>query len=146
MSVIAETDPTGSRLSLDVFDPAGFSTGDSAVFQPLPSVNELSPDLVAHFPPAVRDLLADGLPPTVDEAGVQLTEAGLIDEVIAVLSQYPEAADAFLAAPPPASAGPALVSVQVGSGFPNRYRVVVTSLDRQSEIKVQLIEDPAPAD
>lgn len=146
VSVIADTDPTDSLLSLDVLDPAGFSTGDSAVFQPLPSVNELSPEIVALFPPAVRDLFADGLPATVDEAIAQLTDEGLLDEVIAVLSQNPEAADAFLAAPPTASADPALVSVQVGSGFPDRYRVVVTSLDRQSEIRVQLIEDSAPAD
>ena len=144
--VIADTDPTDSLLSLHVFDPDGFPTGDSAVYQPLPSVNELSPDIVALFPPAVQDLFVDGLPPTVDEAIAQLTEEGLLDEVVDVLGQYPEAADAFLAAPPPASADPAQVSVQVVRGFSDQYRVVVTSLDRQSEIRVQLIEDAAPRD
>jgi hypothetical protein len=60
--------------------------------QPLPT--ELPEEISALFSQEVLDLFADGLPPTINEATAILSEAGLLDEVTAVLAANPEANDA----------------------------------------------------
>jgi hypothetical protein len=67
--------------------------------QPLP--DQLPPELAALFPPEVTALFPDGLPPTLEEARDTLREAGLLDVVMDILNEHPEAMDAVQSAPPP---------------------------------------------
>lgn len=66
--------------------------------QPL---SPLPDEITALFPDEVRALFPDGLPPTVQEATDALSEAGLLDEVTAVLAEHPEASEAIYATPAP---------------------------------------------
>lgn len=63
-------------------------------FTPQPLPGELPEEVTALFSPEVLDLFADGLPPTIEEATAMLSEAGLLDEVTAVLADNPEANEA----------------------------------------------------
>ena len=65
--------------------------------QPLPA--ELPPEIVDQFSPEVVEFFADGLPPTIDEAIAQLDDAGLLDEVTAVVTSNPDVFDAIYATP-----------------------------------------------
>jgi hypothetical protein len=67
--------------------------------QPLP--DQLPPEIAALFPPEVNALFPDGLPPTQQEAMDILREAGLLDVVMDILNQHPEAMDAVQSAPQP---------------------------------------------
>ncbi|MDJ0768076.1 MAG: hypothetical protein QNJ12_04750 [Ilumatobacter sp.] len=69
-------------------------------FEPQP-LTPLPDEIVALFPPEVQEAFPDGLPPTIQEATEVLGEAGLLDEVSAVLEEHPEASDAIYATPPP---------------------------------------------
>lgn len=69
-------------------------------YEPQP-LGPLPEEISALFPPEVAELFPDGLPPTIQEATEVLTEAGLLDEVTAVLSEHPEASDAIYASEPP---------------------------------------------
>jgi hypothetical protein len=60
----------------------------------------LSDEIVALFPEEVTALFPDGLPPTIAEATQVLSEAGLLDEVSAVLEEHPEASAAIYAQSP----------------------------------------------
>lgn len=66
--------------------------------QPLPPLPE---EISALFPAEVLALFPDGLPPTINEATEILSEAGLLDEVSAVLSEHPEAQEAIYSVPAP---------------------------------------------
>ena len=68
--------------------------------QPLPE--QLPPEIAELFPPEVTALFPDGLPPTQQEAMDILNEAGLLDVVMDVLDENPEAMDALQSAPRPA--------------------------------------------
>ena len=76
----------------------GFLAG-STVFQPQPLPAELPEDVRALFPQEVIDLFDGELPPTIEEATQMLSEAGLLDEVTAVLRDHPEASDAIYGVP-----------------------------------------------
>lgn len=76
----------------------GFLAG-STVFQPQPLPAELPEDVRALFPQEVIDLFGGELPPTIEEATQMLSEAGLLDEVTAVLRDHPEASDAIYGVP-----------------------------------------------
>jgi hypothetical protein len=69
--------------------------------QPLPE--RLPEEIRELFSPEVLELFADGLPATLDEATTVLDDAGLLDEVSAVLTEHPAARDAILGTevPPP---------------------------------------------
>ena len=69
--------------------------------QPLP--DQLPPEIADLFPPEVTALFPDGLPPTQQEAVEILEEADLLDEVMDVVNEYPEAMDALQSAPRPAA-------------------------------------------
>lgn len=68
--------------------------------QPLGPIPE---EISALFPDEVLALFPDGLPPTIEEATAILSEAGLLDEVTAVLSEHPEASEAIYATEAPPS-------------------------------------------
>lgn len=68
-------------------------------FEPQPLPTELPPEIVEQFSPEVVEFFADGLPPTIDEAIAQLEEAGLLDEVTAVVTSNPDVFDAIYATP-----------------------------------------------
>ena len=68
--------------------------------QPLPE--EFTDAVSEVFPQEVRDLFADGLPATIEEATAMLSEAGLLDEVADVLAENPEANEAVFASERPA--------------------------------------------
>ena len=106
--------------------------------QPLPTVEQLPAEVIELFPQEVRDLFADGLPATVEEAIEQLNEADLLDEVTSELNQNAVAVDALLGGSA-ASTAPARVSLDVGSSGSGRYRVLVTSVDPDAEITVELV-------
>lgn len=103
------TDPTSGAASVPVPNAPGqlapwqdgfVSVASIYTSPPLP---ERLPDQIRDlFSPEVLELFADGLPPTLDEATQVLDEAGLLDEVSAVLSEHPEARDAILGAEAPA--------------------------------------------
>jgi len=76
----------------------GFLVG-STVYQPQPLPSELPPDVVALFPQEVVDLFAGTLPATIDEATKMLSDAGLLDEVSAVIQEHPEASAAIYGTP-----------------------------------------------
>ena len=105
-----------SFLTAQVFDLAGYAVTAPAVFQTLPSLGEPDDEVIDLFSQDVRDLFVDGLPETVDEAVLQLEDAGLFGEVIAVLDENDLAGDALLRGSG-ASPGPAEVSVDVSQGF-----------------------------
>lgn len=109
----------GAGASVAVFDGAdstAFDTDDSvqllpwadgflriSVEYPPQPLTPLPEEISALFPEEVNALFPDGLPPTIQEATKILSEAGLLDEVTAVLSEHPEASEAVYAnpAPPP---------------------------------------------
>jgi hypothetical protein len=74
--------------------------------QPLP--DELAPEIAELFPPEVTELFPDGLPATQQEAMDILDEAGLLDVVMDILNENPEAMDALQSEPRP---DPALVAM-----------------------------------
>ena len=76
----------------------GFVAG-SVVFPPQLLPAELPPEIAALFPQEVIDLFAGDLPATIDEATTMLSEAGLLDEVSAMLSAHPEASAAIYGEP-----------------------------------------------
>ena len=65
--------------------------------QALPA--ELPEEIAALFPQEVIDFFNGELPPTIAEATEMLSEAGLLDEVTAVLSEHPEASEAIYSQP-----------------------------------------------
>lgn len=75
------------------------SVATSYAPQPLPA--ELPEEMRDAFPPEVLELFPDGLPPTISEATQILQDAGLLDEVTAVLSENPEISDAIYSQPSP---------------------------------------------
>ncbi len=68
--------------------------------QPVPLPSDLPPEIVELFSEEVRELFPEGLP-SQDEAIEILQDAGLFDEVMAVLSDHPEASDALSTDPLP---------------------------------------------
>lgn len=60
---------------------------------------KLPDDIVALFPQEVIDLFAGQLPATIAEATTMLSDAGLLDEVSAVIREHPEASAAIYGAP-----------------------------------------------
>ncbi|MEO1055968.1 MAG: hypothetical protein AAFY28_03555 [Actinomycetota bacterium] len=72
-----------------------------ARMQPQPLPESLPDEIRELFPQEVLDLFPDGLPDTLAEAQQILSEAGLLDEVTAVLSENPAANDAVYAEPLP---------------------------------------------
>ena len=56
---------------------------------------ELPPEVADFFPPEVIELFPDGLPPTQQEAIELLQDAGLLDAVMQVIDEHPEAYDAL---------------------------------------------------
>ena len=76
----------------------GFLVG-STMYPPQSLPSELPPDVVALFPQEVTDLFNGTLPPTIEEATKMLSEAGLLDEVTAVLQEHPEASAAIYGVP-----------------------------------------------
>jgi hypothetical protein len=73
----------------------------SVRYPPQPLPGRLPPEIVALFPPEVNALFPDGLPPTQQEAVDILREAGLLDVVMDILDENPEAMDAVQSAPSP---------------------------------------------
>ena len=67
--------------------------------QPLP--DRLPPEVAELFPPEVTALFPDGLPPTQQEAIDILNEAGLLDVVMDILNEHPDAMDAVRSEPFP---------------------------------------------
>ncbi len=76
----------------------GFLVG-SIVSPPQPLPVELPPEVAALFPQEVIDLFAADRPATIDEAITVLSEAGLLDEVSAIISANPEASAAIYGEP-----------------------------------------------
>ena len=77
---------------------AGFLASRTLIVpQALPS--ELPEDIAALFPQEVIDFFNGELPPTIGEATQMLSEAGLLDEVTAVLAEHPEASDIIYSQP-----------------------------------------------
>lgn len=83
----------------------GFLAGSTRV-PPQPLPDKLPDEVVALFPQEVTDLFGGNLPATIDEATRMLSEAGLLDEVTAVIRENPEASEAIYGAPN--TAAPAL--------------------------------------
>ncbi|MEM9038387.1 MAG: hypothetical protein AAGD33_00690 [Actinomycetota bacterium] len=135
---VAQSDASSSFLTAQAYSPRGVLLDTPAVYQPLPTVEQLPAEVIELFPQEVRDLFADGLPATVEEAIAQLNEADLLDEVTSVLNQNDVAVDALLGGSA-ASTAPARVSLDVGSSGSGRYRVLVTSVDPDAEITVELV-------
>ncbi|MEM8748117.1 MAG: hypothetical protein AAGF91_15555, partial [Actinomycetota bacterium] len=135
---VARSDASSGFLTAQAYSPRGGLVGTPAVYQPLPTVEQLPAEVIELFPQAVRDLFADGLPATVEEAIAQLNEADLLDEVTAVLSENDVAVDALLGGST-ASTAPARVSIDVGNSGSGRYRVLVASVDPDAEITVELV-------
>ena len=74
----------------------------AGVFSPPQALpDRLPPEVVELFPPEVNALFPDGLPPTQTEAMDVLREAGLLDVVMDILNQNPEAMDALQSVPQP---------------------------------------------
>ncbi len=67
--------------------------------QPLPA--DFSEEVTALFSDEVVALIESAQPATIEEATTLLSEAGLLGEVTAVLSEHPEASDAIYAIEPP---------------------------------------------
>jgi hypothetical protein len=84
--------------------------------QPLP--DQLPPEIAELFPPEVNALFPDGLPPTQQEATDILREAGLLDVVMDILNDNPEAMDAVQSAPRPDPALLAAWSIDGDSWMP----------------------------
>lgn len=76
----------------------GFLAG-STVYPSQPLPESLPEEITALFPQEVRDLFGGELPPTIAEATEMLTEAGLLDEVTAVISENQAASEAIYGAP-----------------------------------------------
>jgi hypothetical protein len=93
--------PTGDLIQLVPWRDGFLSIGILNQPQPLGPIPE---EISALFPDEVRDLFPDGLPPTIEEATNALSEAGLLDEVSAVLAAHPEASEAIYANERPPSA------------------------------------------
>ncbi len=74
----------------------GFVAG-SMVYAPQPLPAEFPEEIVALFPQAVVDLFAEDQPATISDAMTILSEAGLLDEVSAIISANPEASAAIYA-------------------------------------------------
>jgi hypothetical protein len=70
-------------------------------FAPQPLPDKLPPEIAELFPPEVTALFPDGLPPTQQEAIDILTEAGLLDVVMDILDEHPDAMDAVQSEPQP---------------------------------------------
>jgi hypothetical protein len=68
-------------------------------YTPPPLADQLPPEIVALFPPEVTALFPDGPPHTQQEAIDILNEAGLMDVVMDVLTEHPDAMDALQSAP-----------------------------------------------
>jgi hypothetical protein len=130
----------GGALVATVYGPGGFRTGPVSVYQPLPSVDRLPPEVVELFSDEVQELFAEGLPATVDEAVAELSAAGLLDEVIEVLSTNDIAADALLGAQDAAEPGPAELSIDVGGSGRGAYRVVVATREPVGPLTAELID------
>ncbi|MFT6390938.1 MAG: hypothetical protein ACJA14_000445, partial [Ilumatobacter sp.] len=60
---------------------------------------ELPEEISTQFSQEVNDFFADGLPATIDEATTQLQEAGLYEEVEAVVLANPAVFDAIYSVP-----------------------------------------------
>jgi hypothetical protein len=60
---------------------------------------QLPPEIADLFPPEVVELFPDGLPPTQQEAITILEDAGLLDAVMEVIDEHPEAFDALTSVP-----------------------------------------------
>ena len=75
----------------------------ASIYTSRPLPEQLPEEVRDLFSPEVLELFADGLPATLDEATTVLSEAGLLEEVSAVLSDHPAARTAILGdeAPPP---------------------------------------------
>jgi hypothetical protein len=80
---------------------------------PMPLPDELPPEVAGLFPPEVTELFPDGLPATQEEATEILREAGLLDVVMDILNENPEAMDAVQSEPAP---GPELVAMWSSDG------------------------------
>jgi hypothetical protein len=70
----------------------------STTYAPQPLPAELPEEIIALFPPEVVDFFDGELPPTIDEATLMLSEAGLLDEVAAVVQSNPAAYEAIYGA------------------------------------------------
>ncbi len=81
----------------------------SLVYPPQPFPAELPAEFSALFPQEVIDLFAVDRPATIDEATKMLSEAGLLDEVSAIISANPEASAAIYGKP---SSDPPTVAAQ----------------------------------
>lgn len=108
-------DPVGGAVSASVDGPSasfedgfiewlvpwddGFLAGRSIPPAPQALPEELPPEVVELFSPEVVALFEDGLPPTINEATQMLIDAGLYDEVAAVVAEHPDANDAIFAEP-----------------------------------------------
>ena len=68
-----------------------------STYEPQPLPTELPQEIVDQFPPEVVELFPDGLPATITEATQILDEAGLLDEVSAVITANQEVYDAIYA-------------------------------------------------
>jgi len=66
-------------------------------FEPQPLPTELPEEIAEQFPPEVSDLFPDGLPPTIQEAMQILEDAGLLDEVTAIVTANQDVSDAIYA-------------------------------------------------
>lgn len=75
----------------------------ASIYASRPVPERLPDDVRELFSPEVLELFADGLPATLDEAMTVLDDAGLLDEVSALISEHPAARDAILGTevPPP---------------------------------------------
>jgi hypothetical protein len=93
---VAADAPTETAFAFPWRD--GFVAG-SVVFPPQLLPAELPPEIAALFPQEVIDLFAGDLPATIDEATKILSEAGLLDEVSAIISANPEASAAIYGEP-----------------------------------------------
>ena len=98
-SVVPAPGPDGGTSFVEWLVPwaDGFLTvATVTTAQPLP---EIPDDVTALFSIEVQELFADGLPPTIGEATAMLSEAGLLDEVTAVLADNPEVNELIFSEP-----------------------------------------------
>ena len=70
-------------------------------YPPRPLPDELPAEIAELFPPEVVELFPDGLPADQQQAMDILNEAGLLDVVMNILNEHPEAMDAFQSMPLP---------------------------------------------
>jgi hypothetical protein len=88
--------PTETQFAFPWRD--GFVAG-SVVYAPRLLPVEFPEEIVALFPQEVVDLFAEDRPATISDAMAVLSEAGLLDEVSAIINANPEASAAIYAEP-----------------------------------------------